>query len=162
MAEYQLVRIEELCGTFAGIYSFGMSGSKVTEFDKFLEKYETAHLAAVKAHLITLGAIAQETGARETFLKPQGKIGEEVYRLISKGSGQLQLYCITIGPALVVLGDGFIKPSKGPTQSFPEIDEQIQLLKRLLASLKEAIDNGQINWDKRTNSLEGDLTITLK
>ena len=78
----QLVKIKQLSGKQASIYSVNYNDDQFTLFDKFLNENLILFKSELSNILVRLKVIGKKTGARETFFKiEEGELGDGVCAL---------------------------------------------------------------------------------
>lgn len=91
----QLVKIEQLSGKQASIYSVIYDNDQVTLFDKFLYENKNLFKSELLSIVVRLKVIGKKTGARKSFFKmDEGDLGDGVCELYDDPKKNLRLYCI--------------------------------------------------------------------
>ena len=86
------IKIPDLCGKAASIYSVILDGETQTLFEKFLQENKTSYISELKNILIRLQTIGHKTGAREVFFKiHEGSLGDGVSALYDEPGKMLRL-----------------------------------------------------------------------
>ena len=110
LMKYRLVKLKDLSGNQASIYSIYLIDEKITLFKKFLIENKNIYKSELNDIFSRLIAIGHSVGAREQFFKKnEGVPGDGVCALYDKIESKLRLYCIRYGSLLVILGGGGFK-----------------------------------------------------
>ncbi len=106
----ELVKLTDLSGPRATIYTLLDIESQVTLFERFVMENSKDYLADIQNILARLRTIAHKTGATENFFKlHEGNIGDSVVALYDTPEKHLRLYCIRLGNSIIILGGGGLK-----------------------------------------------------
>jgi hypothetical protein len=93
--KYRLVKMNQLSGVHASIYSLYVEDEQRTLFENFLDANKISFKSELKDILSRLNTIANKEGARELYFKfKEGKPGDLVCALYDRPAGKLRLYCI--------------------------------------------------------------------
>lgn len=157
--KYELVKIEELCGDKATIYSIYVGDDHNTLFDNFVEKYEISHKIEIDYITSTLEIIAKEQGYREKFFKQdEGFLFSQIEALYDKPKSNLRLYCINLGKTILILGDGGVKPKTiRSLQESKELTEKNNFLRKVAQDIETKIKNKEMYYSSDDMKLEGNL-----
>jgi hypothetical protein len=110
---YSIVKLPQLSGDKASVYSVIQHGEHETFLEKFLEENKDLFLSETNDILARLRTIGLKTGARiEFFREKEGIPGDGVCYLYYKKKSRLRLYCIRNGTSLVILGGGGPKETR--------------------------------------------------
>jgi hypothetical protein len=156
---YKLVKIIELSGSEASVYSLYSEDEKCTLFEKFISENTTSFKSETIDILKRLKSIARKEGAREHYFKiREGKPGDLVCALYDMPKGNLRLYCIRLGGSLIILGGGGHKPKTiRALQSDPKLSFENRLMVKLSDELLQRIKSKEIVYVNEYMDLEGDL-----
>ncbi len=100
----RIVKIDELSGDGASIYSVIIENDTKTLLDEFIEKFSVSFKGETIDIVKRLRTIGQFTGAREQFFKlHEGVPGDGVCALYDKPESNLRLYCIRYGTQLLLV-----------------------------------------------------------
>ncbi len=156
---YKIVKIENLSGDCASIYSIFDSDEKKTLFEIFIEENKSLFLSELKDINSRLKIIGSKTGAREQFFKlDEGKPSDGVCAIYDDPDKNLRLYCIRYGTLLVILGGGGYKPkSIRELQQDPKLKEENYFLRDLSVLITKRLKEGEIKFTNSGKDLEGDL-----
>ena len=151
--KFELVKLAQLSGRKATIYSAILEDEAQTLFDNFLVENSKEHLEELQYIRSQLQTIAHTTGAIETFFtKYEGlKVGEEVYALYRKN---LRLYCFRLGRSIILLGGGGWK-EVAKWQEDAKLSEEVNYVRHIAKNLDERIKDRDIWWNGI--ELEGDF-----
>ena len=136
--DFDIVRIDEVSGPKAQIYSIIYEGEEQSLFDCFFEENIDNHyeeLEEIAAKLTTMG---KETGCRATFFTQyEGAPGDGVVALKCE---QMRLYCLRYDNTCIFVGSGGYKPPNVRAyQEHKPLDEKAQEMKRIAACINKAI-----------------------
>ena len=158
---YKLVKLNQLRGTKASIYSVYLEDEKKTLIDFFLEENLISFKSELKDIVSRLRVIGHKTGARENFFKlNEGNPGDGVCALYDMPGSNLRLYCIRYGTLIIVVGGGGCKPkSIRGLQQDPKLKEENYFLRELSKAIKTKMDDDEIEFSSDFMDFEGDLTF---
>lgn len=156
---YKLVKIVELSGNKASVYSLYTEDEKCTLFEKFMRENSMSFKSETIDILKRLKSIALKEGAREQYFKTwEGKPGDLVCALYDRPNSQLRLYCIRLGGSLIILGGGGHKPKTiRELQSDPKLSSENSLMVKLSGELLHRVKSKEILYVNDYMDLEGDL-----
>lgn len=155
----KLVKIPNLSGNAASLYSVILDGETQTLFEKFLQENSISFLNELKNILIRLQTIGQKTGAREGFFKiHEGLPGDGVCALYDEPDKMLRLYCIRYGTQILILGGGGPK-TVNKLQEDEKLLEENQFLRWLSNQITRYIKDNVIEFSNDYLDFTGDLTI---
>lgn len=154
---FKLVKLEQLSGNKASVYSIYFIEEKKTSFEIFLNENKSLFLNELNDILFRLKTIGHKTGARIQFFKPyEGKPGDLVCALYDDLDKKLRLYCIRYGSLLLIVGGG--GPKKVPKlQDDKKLTKENYFLRELSDLIKERMDNGEIQLSDDNMHFEGNL-----
>ncbi len=158
---YKLVKIVELSGNKASVYSLYTEDEKCTLFEKFMRENSISFKSETIDILKRLRSIASKEGAREQYFKTrEGKPGDLVCALYDRPNSQLRLYCIRLGGSLIILGGGGHKPKAiRALQSDPKLSSENSLMVKLSGELLHRVKSKEILYVNDYMDLEGDLNF---
>lgn len=91
------------------LYSISFEGDRTTEFEKFLEKFQSlASWNRDYQRILNAVSIILDKGALERYFRPEGKMNDDLCALPLE-SGKIRLYCLRISDEIVILGNGDYK-----------------------------------------------------
>lgn len=156
---YKLVKIVELSGNKASVYSLYTEDEKCTLFEKFMRENSKSFKSETIDILKRLNSIASKEGAREQYFKTrEGKPGDLVCALYDRPNSHLRLYCIRLGGSLIILGGGGHKPKTiRALQSDPKLSSENSLMVKLSGELLHRVKSKEILYVNDYMDLEGDL-----
>ncbi|MBK9014413.1 MAG: hypothetical protein IPM82_10155 [Saprospiraceae bacterium] len=157
--KFEIVKVSQLSGTRATIYSVIVNDSFQTLLDQFLVENTADFPHEIDDITTRLNVIGHKTGAVETFFrKPEGKAGQDVFALYDSPGVKLRLYCIRLGNLALVLGGGGPKP-KGviKLQDDPKLKSENYMLREISDRLTQRIKDKEIWWSRDGMELEGDF-----
>lgn len=158
-SKLKLVKIKELSGKAASIYSFVLNEDTETAFEKFIEENISTFKSEISDIINRLNVIGKDAGARLIYFKDkEGKPGDGVCALYDQPNSNLRLYCIHYGSQLILLGSGGPKPKSIRTlQENKKLEDENYLLRELSNIITQKMKDGEINLSDM--DFEGDLTI---
>ena len=135
--KFTIENIEEFSGGMAQIYSVMFEGDDMTLMDHFFED-NAQYTEELKEMANKLESMGNCTGCRIQFFKEnEGAPGDGVVALWYK---RMRLYCLRIGSACVILGDGGYKPPEISAYQEDELlNSKAQQMRRLAACINKAI-----------------------
>lgn len=156
---FSLVRNSSFSGQKAVIYSVCIEEDVETLLEKFVAENVVLYRDEVRELLLRLQQIGHNTGARETFFKPnEGKPGDGLEALYDAGNKHLRLYCIRNGRVAVIVGGGGSKTTR-TWQEDPKLKAENELLQLISKTITQALLEGHLRWSADGMTLEGDLTL---
>lgn len=158
---FELIKIDQLSGRKASIYTILVEGETFTLFEKFLKENQNLFKSEINDILQRLSTIANKTGARESFFKTkEGNPGDGICALYDQPGSKLRLYCIRYGQELVILGGGGPKPKTiRALQEDANLTYQNYLLRKISKKIMEALKQKDLRFSKDFLDFEGDLNI---
>ncbi|QYH39444.1 hypothetical protein GYM62_11865 [Algoriphagus sp. NBT04N3] len=157
--QFELVKIEELSGKKASIYSILLDGEDESLFERFLSENSNTFKNEIFDILSRLRTIANKTGAREGFFKlNEGKPGDGICALYDQPGSNLRLYCIRFGHELIILGGG--GPKSKSIRAFQEdekLEDENYRLRGIAQQIMKALREKDIRFSRDFLDFEGDL-----
>lgn len=157
--KFKLIKIEQLSGRQATIYSAIVGNEGKTLFDKFIAE----NIGDFKDELLkirrTILTIAHDTGAREQFFdKPEGKAGQSVFAFYDRPDSKLRLYCFRFDRHILILGGGGFKPKTiSAFQEDPKLTYENKIVRYISDTLTQAIKDKDIRQSNDDMELLGNL-----
>ncbi|MBD2757121.1 hypothetical protein [Spirosoma validum] len=156
---FELIKNDSLSGQKAVIYSVRIEDEIETLLEKFVAENVTDYRDQVRELLLRLQQIGHNTGARETFFKPnEGKPGDGIEALYDAENKKLRLYCIRNGRVAVIVGGGGPKTTR-TWQEDPKLKVANELLQLISKTIIQALSAGDLRWSADGLTLEGELTL---
>ena len=155
--KYELVKLNELSGYGATVYTVVVDNSNSTLFGQFILDHKTKYPREVNEILQSISVIGQKTGARQGFFKEkEGKPGDGVCALYDKDESKLRLYCIRYGSVAIVLGGGAIKNKNTRAwQDDEELKRHAEMMIKISADIYRRLKNKEIYWSRDGRELIG-------
>lgn len=159
--KYKLVKLTDLSGNEASVYSIYLEEEGRTLYDRFLIE----NLNSFKSEIIDINqrlkTIGNDVGARHNFFKHhEGVPGDGVCALYDNPDKILRLYCIRYGSVCVVLGGGGEKPQTiRRLQESSKLSEENNLMKKISKDIQQKMKEGEIRFSNDGIDFEGDLTF---
>jgi hypothetical protein len=162
--EYKLVKISNLSGEEASIYSLLPKGSAKTLFDSFIVENKATYLEEVKDIYNRIKLIGSEFGVRDNFLKlNEGVPGDGVCALYDEDDKNLRLYAIKFGKTLIVLGNGGYKPKTiRALQEDKKLEDENKIMRDLSHQVMLKMKDKELKFSDDYMSFEGDLDFTIE
>lgn len=155
--EYELVKLGDLSGNKATIYSVLFSDINLTSYDNFiLENKNTfkSELSDINNRLIVIGT---RTGAREKYFRiNEGNPGDGVCALFDSPGKKLRLFCIRYGSLIVVIGGGGEKNVR-KLQEDKKLRDENFILRKLSDQITQRIKSRDIWYSEDKMEFEGNL-----
>lgn len=157
--EFELVKVEELSGKKASIYTAILDGEDVSLFDRFLNENSITFKSEILDILSRLRTIANKTGAREGFFKlNEGKPGDGICALYDQPGSNLRLYCIRFGHELIILGGGGPKSKEiRALQESEKLKTENYQLREIAQNIMTALKEKDIWFSGDFLDFEGEL-----
>ena len=162
--KYRLVKLDNLSGKKASVYTIIISGESETLYEKFIQE----NIGSFKSELIDintrLNVIGKKTGARDHYFKlHEGSFGDGICALYDDPDKHLRLYCIKFGPQIVVLGGGGPKPKNiRALQEDEKLTEENYFLRDISKRITEKIIEKDITFSSDSLSFIGDLEFNYE
>jgi hypothetical protein len=157
--KYKLVKLRNLSGNKASIYSIVQNDETESFLEKFVKENQISFIDETKNILMRLKSIGHKTGARGTFFKSfEGYPGDGVCALYDEPESNLRLYCILYGTQLVVVGNGGPKPKE--IRAFQEDDkltDENYFLRWLSGEITNRIKDKEISYTNDYLDFTGNL-----
>lgn len=155
----ELVKLEELSGYGASIYSFYKDDNEYSNFEMFIMENENSFIGEVRDILSRLKTIGTKTGLRRGFYKEnEGKPGDGVCALYDRPKSNLRLYFIQYGANLIILGGGGEKPKNiRALQEDEKLKSENYLLRLLSEKIKDKFAERELTFSDK--GFEGDFII---
>lgn len=160
--KFRIVKLNDLSGKSASVYSIYMDDEKITLFEKFLEENVNLLSSELYEMIARLKVMGKKTGAREQFFKlNEGNPGDGVCALYDEPGKNLRLYCIRYGTLIVVLGSGGEKPKElKALQESDKLTEENYLLREIAGQINQRIKEKEIGFTDDGLEFTGDLDFT--
>lgn len=157
----KLVKLEQLSGNEATLYSVLLENEQKTLFERFIDKHINSFRSEIREISGRLRAIGTEVGAREGWFKHnEGAYGDFCCALYDKPNKKLRLYCIRYGSQIVVLGGGGPKNVRA-WQDDPDLTTEMEWLKELAKELGQRLEDREITYTRDFLEFEGDLEFDI-
>jgi putative component of toxin-antitoxin plasmid stabilization module len=156
---FKIVKLNNLSGECASVYSVFDNESEKTLFEIFIEENKSLFLSELKDISSRLRVIGHKTGAREQFFKHnEGILGDGICALYDDPQKNLRLYCIRYGTTIVILGGGGSKPkSIRKFQESSKLEYENYILRELSAKITDRIRNREIWFSDDYKEILGNL-----
>lgn len=160
----ELIKIDELSGNKASIYSVIIEEKDVSLFDAFIDENFDLHSSEITNITQRLKTIGTKTGAREQFFKlNEGFPGDGVCALYDDPEKKLRLYCIRYGTMIIILGGGGPKPKNlKALQESKKLTEENYLMRAISRKITEKIKDKDIRLSIHTTDFEGELSFEVE
>ncbi len=158
----KLVKITQLSGNKASIYTVLIDNDNGTLFDKFIIENKISFKSELHNLTVRLKTMGQDTGAREHFFKQfEGNPGDGVCALYDEPKSHLRLYCIRYGTTLVIVGGGGYKPKNiRALQEDPKLTAENHKMRSISQLITAKMSEGQIWFTKDYMEFDGSLELT--
>lgn len=147
--KFEIVKIKQLSGKKAQIYSVIVGQDKKSVFEQFLQSNYSEYSTEIEDIVSKLKVMSTKTGAAEFFFKPnEGKPGDGVCALFDSPNKKLRIYCIRFGSVAIVIGGGGNKPKTIKAyQESPVLKKEAEMMVQISKIISEAIKNKDIQLD---------------
>lgn len=150
---FYLENIEEFSGEMAQIYSVIFEDDDMTLMDHFFED-NAQYKEEIKEMAKKLFSMGNDTGCRIQFFKEnEGAPGDGIVAFWYK---RMRMYCLRIGSACIILGDGGYKP---PEISAYQEDKHLNSKARQMRAIATCINKAIVEKDIKVGD-NGILTIS--
>lgn len=162
--EYKLVKLTQLSGDEASVYSLYVEDEQQTLYERFISENVNSFKSEIIDINERLKIIGNDNGARESYFKiHEGVPGDGVCALYDSPNKKLRLYCIRYGTLLVIIGGGGEKPKNiKALQEDPKLTEENDLMKRISQDITQRLKDRDIKIINDGLDLEGDLIFNLE
>jgi len=157
----RLVKLKQLSGERASIYSAIYEDDQISLFDKFINENINSFTSELNDIVLRLKTIGSKTGAREHYFKPhEGKPGDGVCALYDEPRSNLRLYCIRYGTTLIIIGGGGHKPKTIKSlQDDPKLKKENLIIREISKMISEKLSQGIISFTDDYFDFEGTLDL---
>jgi hypothetical protein len=157
--KYKLIKLTQLSGNKASIYSILFDEINQTSFDIFINENKNEFKSELKDITSRLVSIGKSVGAREHFFTTgEGIPGDGVCALCDTPSKKLRLYCIRYGSLIIIIGGGGPKKVR-KFQEDKKLKEENFFLRKLSAEITFRIRNDEIWYSVNNMEFGGNLTF---
>ncbi|MGN0236039.1 MAG: hypothetical protein ACI4BD_07010 [Paludibacteraceae bacterium] len=138
------------------IYSPVFDGDTMSEFEKFITKYQdTTDFQEDLGIILARIKYIEQNGVLDRYFRYESKRTENIKALPSNiEHTKLRLYCICFNEHLLILGNGGEKTTR-TYQEDPVLNKYVEDLRKINQQLRWEIQNGRIAINDA--SLDGDL-----
>lgn len=158
----KLVKLPQLCGGKAFIYSLYLSKEGLTLFDIFVKENQFSHKDELKDIVKRLNVMAKSTGAKIYYFKTkEGARNDDVCALYDDPKKSLRLYCIRKDNNLIILGGGGPKLVR-KLQDDPKLKRENYLLRSLSSEITKRLNAGTIKFGEDGKEIVGDLEFNIE
>lgn len=159
--KFKIKKLGKFCGAKASFYS--IVGDNMNLFGNFLLENEKTFQAEVLNILGRIKNMADKSGAKETFFKPDESSDfrdEKVVAFYDIPDSNLRLFCIRLSEKLVIIGGGGHK-SKSiiKWQQSRKLISEIHKVMAVSELLEKRMSHGNIRISADELFLEGDLEL---
>lgn len=154
---YELVKLANLSGNEASVYSIWLEDNQITSYDRFLNENINSFKSELSDINNRLYVIGKKTGAREHFFTPgEGNLGDGICALCDSPKKKLRLYCIRYGTLILIVGGGGEKNVK-KLQENKKLKDENYFLRTISAQIAQRIKNKEIWYSENKMDFEGNL-----
>lgn len=131
------------------LYTIRLKDEKLTEFEKFLEKFpdDCEYKEDIDIIISWINKIT-EKGALSRYFKPEGKYGDGV-GAIPIETNNIRLYCLRLSDKILILGNGGIKDAD-TWQESPTLRPFVELLIDTSRFINTRRQKGNIQLNDKT------------
>lgn len=158
----KLVRLRNLSGDAASVYSIYYSDKDAVLFEKFVKdnmRHSPEEVMDIVRRLRSIGTI---TGAEESYFKlDEGLIWDDaVCALYDIPEKHLRLYCILVSEKILIIGSGGFKSKDiRKWQEDPQLTSAVHEMMHFSAIIKAKFEHGSLYISDDDLKFEGDLTL---
>ena len=155
--EFEIIKIKQLSGKKAQIYSVILGQEDQSVFEQFLQNNYSEYPTEIEDIVSKLKIMATKTGAAEHFFKlNEGKPGDGVCALFDSPDKKLRIYCIRFANVAIVVGGGGYKPKNiRAYQESSSLKKEAETMVRISRIISEAIKNKDIHLEDNVKIAEG-------
>lgn len=142
------------------LYTIRLQNEKLTEFEKFLEKFPEGceYTEDVDVIISWIEKIIQK-GALSRYFKPEGGYGDGVGAIPIEVNNTIRLYCLRLNDNILILGNGGVKDA-GTWQESPTLRPFVELLRDTSRFINTRQQDGKILLNGKT--IQGNLNFSRK
>lgn len=135
---FNIVRIDEVSGPKAQIYSIIYEGEEQSLFDCFFDENVDKHYEELEEIAAKLTSMGHKTGCKSNFFRQyEGTPGDGVVALKHK---RMRLYCLRYDNTCIFVGSGGYKPPNVRAyQEYTPLNKKAQEMKKIAACINKAI-----------------------
>jgi hypothetical protein len=157
--KFRIVKIPDLSGQKATIYTVKIEGETNTLFDNFLLENDVNYSDELDNIFDRLEMMGHYEGAKEIYFKhAEGNLGDGVCALYDSPNRKLRLYCIRYGTTAILLGGGGSKNVRA-LQEDPKLKHENYLLRKISEIITNALIEGDLSWSNDGKLLMGKLIL---
>ena len=156
---FEIVKLDNLSGRKANVYSVMIDSESKSLFGKFITKYKADYRDEIIDIVDRIDLIANYTGAENRHFKEnEGRLGDLVCALYDMPNSNLRLYCIRLGKTILILGGGGFKSKLiRALQQDPILTEENYLMREISEKLYDRIKEKEIYWSDDEMEILGNL-----
>ena len=156
---FEIVKLDNLSGRKANVYSVMIDSESKSLFGKFITKYKADYRDEIIDIVDRIDLIANYTGAENRHFKEnEGRLGDLVCALYDMPNSNLRLYCIRLGKTILILGGGGFKSKLiRALQQDPILTEENYLMREISEKLYDRIKENEIYWSDDEMEILGNL-----
>ena len=149
IVEFEIIKIKQLSGKKAQIYSVILGQEDQSVFEQFLQNNYSEYPTEIEDIVSKLKIMATKTGAAEHFFKlNEGKPGDGVCALFDSPDKKLRIYYIRFANVAIIVGGGGYKPKNiRAYQESSSLKKEAETVVRISRIISEAIKNKDIHLD---------------
>ena len=157
--KFKIVKIPDLSGRKATIYTVQIEGEINTLFDEFLIENNVNYSDELDNIFDRLEVIGHYEGAKEIYFKhAEENLGDGICALHDSPDRKLRLYCIRYGSTAILLGGGGFKNVRS-LQDDPKLKHENYLLRKISKTIMNALIEGDLAWSSDGKLLIGKLIL---
>ncbi len=162
--DYNLIKINNLSGSKASIYTLVPKVGGATLFDDFILENKNTYPQEILSIAERIKSIGKVVGAREGYFKiNEGIPGDGVCALYDDPNSNIRLYCIRYGMSLIVLGSGGYKSkSIKAFQENDDLKDKNYFIREISAQIKIKMAEKDLRFSDDYMDFEGDLTLSIE
>jgi len=153
----EIVKVENLSGKKASVYSVYMFEDDKTLFERFIELNFSSFKSEVSNLVSRIRTMGHKTGIQDHFFKPdEGKPGDEIWAFYDVPNSKLRLYVIYFNRHLIILGGGGPKKVRA-LQDDNRLKSENYILRSLSREINKRIRDKDIIYINDGQDFEGNL-----
>ena len=164
---FKIVKIENLSGPAASIYTIQFKDDRSSLFGQFVEKYRPNYPREVNRIISKVWNMGHEFGIQDHLIEPfEGKPGDGVCTVFDTDNAgrklTLRLYGISFGHLILILGSGAPKIGIKALQENKELCRENYLLRDISNLITDRIREREIQIHPYRNEFYGDLEFDFE
>lgn len=158
----KLVRLSNLSGEAASIYSIYYSDKEEVLFEKFVRENIQHNPQETMDIVRRLRSIGSDTGAQDIYFKLDEGLDwdDGVCALFDVPEKNLRLYCILVSEKILIIGSGGCKSKDiRKWQEDQQLSSAVHEMMHFSRIIKVKLEHGSLYFSDDESNLEGNMTL---